>query len=304
MLSSSIRSPNRLDLTLMVLAAMIWASGFVAIRIAVPETGPVWLAAIRVGLGFLVLLPYALWRGMVWPQGPRQWLLIIGMAMLNVVIPFIMVSWSGLTLDASVMALLMGTGPFLALLGSHMMTDDDRLTRRKVVSVLFGFAGLAVLVGPSAFSGLGDGSFQAKLAILAASCCYVMAGLMIRRITMPPVRLACLALAIGASALFPLALLIEGPPRTGLSEPAIGALIYLGLFPTGIAYILRFHLIRTIGYSRFSLTINMIPVFGMALGILLLGEPATLNGMLALGLVLTGLYVAAGKDTSRSGAQS
>lgn len=304
MLSPSIRSPNRLDLALMVLAAMIWASGFVAIRIAVPETGPVWLASMRVGLGFMVLLPYAWWRGMTWPENRTQWLLIIGMSLLNVVFPFVLVSWSGLTLDASVMALLMGTGPFLALIGSHFLTDDDRLTTRKLVSVLLGFAGIVVLVGPSAFAGLADGSFQAKLVMLAASCCYVIAGLMIRRITMPPVRLACLALAIGAAALFPLAFLIEGSPKTGLSVPAVTALIYLGLFPTGIAYILRFNLINAIGYSRFSLTVNMIPVFGMALGILMLGEPVTFNGLIALGLVLSGLYVAAGKDKSQSAAQS
>ncbi|MEQ8481325.1 MAG: DMT family transporter [Hoeflea sp.] len=304
MKSSPIREPNRLDIGLMVLAAIIWASGFVAIRIAVPETRPIWLAAMRVGIGVLVLLPYGLWRGMVWPQGTMQWLLILGMAMLNVVVPFIMISWAGLTLDVSVMSLLMGTGPFLALLGSHLFTDDDRMTSRKFVSVLLGFAGIVVLVGPSAFAGLGSGSLKAQLVMLAASCCYVTAGLLIRRIRMPPVRLAALALTIGATALFPIALVSEGPPQLDLSWPAVSALVYLGVFPTGIAYILRFRLIRAIGYSRFSLTINMIPVFGMALGVLLLGEPLTVNSVLALALVLSGLYVAAGKDPSQSAAQS
>ncbi|WP_420410452.1 DMT family transporter [Hoeflea sp.] len=304
MTSSPIRAPNRLDIGLMVLAAMIWASGFVAIRIAVPETGPVWLAALRVGIGVLILLPYGLWRGMVWPQGAAQWLLIFGMAMLNVVVPFIMISWAGLTLDASVMSLLMGTGPFLALLGSHLFTDDDRMTTRKLVSVLLGFAGIVVLVGPSAFSGLGSGSLLAQLVMLAASCSYVTAGLLIRQIRMPPVRLAGLALTIGASALFPIAFFVEGSPQIGLSWPAMGALVYLGVFPTGIAYILRFRLIRAIGYSRFSLTINMIPVFGMALGVFLLGEPLTINSVAALALVLSGLYVAAGRDPSQSAAQS
>src|SRR5690606_37927825 len=55
----AIRPPSRLDLSVMVLVSLIWASAFIAIRVAVPETGPVWLAAIRVGIGFLVLLPYA-----------------------------------------------------------------------------------------------------------------------------------------------------------------------------------------------------------------------------------------------------
>jgi drug/metabolite transporter (DMT)-like permease len=89
-----------------------------------------------------------------------------------------------------------------------------------------------------------------------------------------------------------------------LSTPAVAALIYLGLFPTGIAYILRFHLIRTIGYSRFALTINLIPVFGVTLGIVLLGEPLSLNVGIALALVLCGLYIAGGRDKTQSGAHS
>lgn len=289
--AQTLREPTRLDLSLMIMTSLMLASGFIAVRFAVPETGPVWLAAIRVGIGFLVLLPYAIWRGVVWPSGRSQWMLIIGMAFLNVVIPFILIAWAGKTVEASVLSLLMGTGPFLALIGSHLMTDDDRLTPRKLVSVLLGFAGIMVLVGPSVFSGLAGSSFMGQLAALGASVCYVSAGLLIRRIAMPPVRLASLALAIGTAALIPLALIFEGLPSGLYPAPVFGALIYLGLFPTGIAYILRFSLIRAIGYTRFSLSINLVPVFGVALGVLILDEPLSINLIAALALVLAGLYV-------------
>ncbi|WP_052161596.1 DMT family transporter [Hoeflea sp. BAL378] len=290
----TLRAPTRLDMALMLATALIWASAFVAIRIAVPETGPVWLAAIRVTVGFLVLLPYAIWRGMVWPSSRGQWSMICGMAVLNMVIPFSLIAWAGKTLDAGVLALLMGTGPFLALIGSHFMTDDDRLTPRKLASVVLGMAGILVVVGPSAVAGLGTGSLEAKLAALGASLCYVTAGLLIRRIDMPPVRLACLALGLGAAALIPIAFLMESAPPTGLSGTSMAALIYLGAFPTGLAYILRFHLIRTIGYTRFSLSVNLIPVFGVGLGVILLGEPLSLTLIAALALVLAGLFVAGG----------
>ena len=289
--AQSLRTPTRLDIGLMIMTSLMLASGFIAVRFAVPETGPVWLAAIRVGIGFLVLLPYAIWRGMVWPVGAAQWMLIVGMALLNVVVPFILIAWAGKAVEASVLSLLMGTGPFLALIGSHLMTDDDRLTPRKLVSVLLGFSGIMVLVGPSVFSGLAGSSLMGQIAALGASFCYVAAGLLIRRIAMPPVRLAGLALAIGSVVLIPLALITEGLPTEGYSGPVIGSLIFLGLFPTGIAYILRFSLIRTIGYTRFSLSINLVPVFGVVLGVLILGEPLSVNLIAALALVLAGLYV-------------
>lgn len=289
--AQSLRTPTRLDIGLMIMTSLMLASGFIAVRFAVPETGPVWLAAIRVSIGFLVLLPYAIWRGMVWPAGAAQWMLIVGMALLNVVVPFILIAWAGKAVEASVLSLLMGTGPFLALIGSHLMTDDDRLTPRKLVSVLLGFSGIMVLVGPSVFSGLAGSSLMGQIAALGASFCYVAAGLLIRRIAMPPVRLAGLALAIGSVVLIPLALITEGLPTEGFSGPVIGSLIFLGLFPTGIAYILRFSLIRTIGYTRFSLSINLVPVFGVVLGVLILGEPLSVNLIAALVLVLAGLYV-------------
>jgi drug/metabolite transporter (DMT)-like permease len=292
--SQPIRPPTRTDLSLMVLTSLIWASGFIAIRVAVPETGPVWLATIRVGIGFLVLLPYAVWRGMVWPAGRGQWGLVVGMALLNVAVPFVLIAWAGKTIEAGVLALLMGTGPFLALIGSHFMTDDDRLTPRKLLSVLLGFSGIVVLVGPGMFAGLAGGPMLAQGAALAASVCYVTAGLLIRRINMPPVRLACLALAIGSMALVPLALLTDGLPPQGLSEPALWSLIYLGLLPTGIAYIARFTLIRAVGYSRFSLSVNLGPVFGVALGVIILCEPLSLSLLSALALVLAGLFVSRG----------
>lgn len=300
--TQKIRTPTRLDLGLMVLTSLVWASAFIAIRVAVPETGPVWLAAIRVGIGFLVLLPYAIWRGMVWPAGRGQWTLIVGMALLNVVVPFILIAWAGKTIDAGVLALLMGTGPFLALIGSHLMTDDDRLTPRKLFSVLLGFSGIVVLVGPSIFAGMAGGPLLAKFAALAASVCYVTAGLLIRRIDMPPVRLAWLALAIGTAALIPLALITDGLPPLALSTSALWSLIYLGLMPTGIAYILRFTLIRAIGYTRFSLSVNLVPVFGVALGVMILDEPLSLNLITALALVLAGLFVSRGGKKPQSDA--
>ena len=83
----------------MGITAAIWASAFVAIKIAVVETGPLWLAAWRVGIGFVVLLPYALWRGLVWPNGANQWLLIFTIALFNVVLPFFLISWAEQEID-------------------------------------------------------------------------------------------------------------------------------------------------------------------------------------------------------------
>ncbi|WP_419913332.1 DMT family transporter [Hoeflea sp.] len=280
------------DLLLIGLTALIWASAFTAIKVAVPETGAYWLAAIRVVLGFIVLLPYALWKGFIFPQDSRTWWLLIGMSLLNVVFPFLLISWAELSIDAGVTALLMGTGPFFALVGSHIFTEDDKLSATKLIGVAFGFTGVLIIVGYDALAGLGRSNLLAQGACFLGSMCYVTAGLLIRRIDIPPGRLACLALGTSSIALLALAFVADGAPTMDLSANAAMALVYLGLLPTGLAYILRFHLIRKIGYSTFAMGLNLIPVFGVFLGIWLLGEPLSARILLALCLVVCGLFIA------------
>ncbi|MCR9134717.1 MAG: DMT family transporter [Alphaproteobacteria bacterium] len=287
----TIKHATLTDIALIALTALLWASSFVAIKVAVPETGPFWLAAIRVLIGFIVLLPYAIYRGFMLPRGQTMWLLVLGMSVLNVVFPFLLISWAELTIDAGVASLLMGTGPFFALLGSHLFTTDDRLTVPKLVGVLCGFSGVLVIVGVDAIEGLGS-NLAAQSACVGGALCYIAAGLLIRRIDIPPGRLACLALGISGIVLVALAAWQDGAPPLDLTPEASMSLVYLGLLPTGFAYMLRFYLIRKIGYSTFSIGLNLIPVFGVLLSLILLGEPLTLKVTVALVLVVCGLFIA------------
>lgn len=287
---NEIQRATILDLLLVALAAAIWASAFIAIKVAVPETGAFWLAAIRVSIGFLVLLPYALWKGFLLPKTPKMWALVTGMCTLNIVFPFILISWAELAIDAGIASLLIGTGPFLALVGSHVFTTDDKLTSMKFIGVVFGFAGVLSIVGFDAVAGLGRENLLAQAACFLGSLCYVTAGLLIRKIDLPPARLACLSLGLSSIILIILAGLYSGAPATNLSYEALAALIYLGLLPTGFGYLLRFYLIRKIGYSTFAMGLNLIPVFGVFMGIMLLGEPLKLHILLALLLVVAGLF--------------
>ncbi len=289
---STISKPDNRDLFLMALTAFIWASAFIAIKVVVVETGPLWLAAWRVLIGFVVLLPYAIWRGWIWPGSPRMWLLIAIASLFNVVFPFFLISWAQQTIDAGVASLLMGTGPFLALIGSHIFTSDDHITWPKALAVLLGFSGVLTIVGVDALSGLGGNHTTAQLAAVGGALCYTIAGLMVRRIDMPPVRLGCIVFGIGATVLIMAALFVDGLPRTNLSSNVFWALLYLGLFPTALGQILRFTLIRRVGYAAFALALNLIPVIGVVLGALLLGEVITLRTAIALALVLSGLFIA------------
>ncbi len=290
-MTNTISKPTLTDFALMGITAFIWASAFIAIKVVVVETGPLWLAAWRVGIGFVVLLPYALWRGLTLPKSKKVWGLIFITALFNVVLPFFFISWAETKIDAGVTSLLMGAGPLLALLGSHLFTSDDKITFSKGIAVAFGFAGVLTIVGVDAINGLGGSTMLAQIAAITGTLCYTIAGLLVRRINIPPITLASLAFGAGLIQLLIASFVFEGSPKLELTPTVIGALIYLGIVPTAVGQIIRFTLIKKIGYATFSLALNLIPVLGLSMGALLLGEVITLRTFIALALVLTGLLI-------------
>ncbi|MEZ5878009.1 MAG: DMT family transporter [Tepidamorphaceae bacterium] len=288
---TAIRKATPMDMSLLVMLGAVWGSAFMAIRVGVQESGPVWLVALRVSIGFLCLLPWALYRGWVWPANLREWGLIVLLSLLNVLIPFFLLSWAQQTLHSSTTALLMGTGPLLAMLIAHFTSDDDKFNASKAIAVVLGFSGVATVLGTAAFKGLSGGMLPPAAALLA-SACYVTSGTLVRRApSIPPVRLSTLVLGLGTAAFLPIALLTQGTVPE-MSAKAWTAIVFLGLVPTGIAYILRYHLVRKIGLSMFAHVGNLIPLFGVTFGVILLGEPLTITLIIAAALILAGLIVA------------
>ena len=294
-----LRPATLTDFALLVLLAAMYGSAFTATGYAVPAIGPVGLVLARVLIAFVILAPYCIWRGWIWPDSARAWWLIVLLCLFNLLVPFLLVSWAQLTIHASLMALIMGAGPIFGLLIAHFATQDDRLTTPKVIGVLLGLSGIALVLGKDAFAGGAYGSLRdltAQGAALLASFCYAASGLIVRRThAMPPAQLATLVLGLAVTGLL-VTLPWTVPDAVYVAarlEPshwlAIG---YLGVVTTGFAYILRYRLIRTVGMGYFGISIYLVPVFGIAIAALLLSEPISLTLLTGLGLVVGGLMVA------------
>ena len=293
-----IRQPTAIDIGLLAALALIWGSAFTAIEVAIAGVSALHLTAARAAIGFAVLLPFALARREPVTATVRQFGLIVAIALLNVVIPFWLIASAQATITAGATALLMGVGPVLSLIVAHFSSGDDRITVRKVLAVLLGGLGVALIT-------LGDvgaqdeGRVLAIASVVAASACYVASGALARRIVgVSSIALSTMVLAVSALALLPVALLVDGAAVTGTSWDAVMALVYLGAVPTGLAYLLRYHLIRTVGLSRFSISMNLVPVSGLMLGAAVLGEEITLAMVSALLLVVSSFYLAT--TTSRA----
>ena len=294
-----IRTATPSDMVLLICLAAIYGSAFTAIKIAVPTIGPFGLVVARVVIGFVLLLPFAFMRGWVWPSSSRTWLLLVVLCVFNLLVPIFLISWAQQYLNASLMALIMGAGPFFGLVFSHVATRDDRLTGPKIAGVVMGFLGIALVLGVDAFAGLSGGSMEARLAqaaALLASVCYAGSGILVRQIDdVPPHQMASLVLGLGSIVMLAAIPVLEPGLLSlyaALDREALAATIYLGAVTTASAFILRYHLIQTVGMGYFGLSIYLVPVFGVAIAALWLSEPITPSLSAGLGLIMLGLAVA------------
>jgi len=289
---ATISKPTLVDILLILLIAIIWASAFVSIKILVGEMGPVWAAAARVFVGFLVLLPFAVFKFGKLSISANTMCLIAVVACLNMVIPFILISWSLTNIDTGISALLLGTTPFMAMILGHFITQDERINIYSIFAVICGLTGIGLVVGVDTMRGISSVSFFSQLAIILSGFCYVCAGFVMRKIDMEALTFTAIALGTGSAMLLSLAFIFEGAPNLSLQTNTWLTLLWLGGFPTGLAYLLRFHLVKKVGVSIFAVGMNTIPVFGIIFGAIILGETVELTTLIALFLVLCGLFIA------------
>ncbi|MDJ0951318.1 MAG: DMT family transporter [Alphaproteobacteria bacterium] len=284
-----IRRPTAPDLALLALMAAMWGSSFLAIKLAVETLAPATVAAGRIVIGAVVVLLVLGLRGQRLPRGLRRWWRLAWIALFNMALPFYLISWAEQTIDSGLAAILMATSPLTTLLLSHALTHDDRLSGPKLAGVALGFAGVLVVVGVQALAGLGA-NVVAQLAVVGAAACYAISGVLARKLhDQDSGSVTTGVLLCGTILAVPACLWIDRP-WTAVADPDVWlAVLYLGVVPTGLAYLIRFHLIARCGASFVAMSGYLVPVFGVLLGVALLGEALPAAALLALAMILAGI---------------
>lgn len=259
------------------------------IKVAVQTISPVTLSFGRVALAAIVLTIYSFARGDVLPRDRHTWIAACVIALIGNALPFTLIHWGERFVDSSLTAILMGTMPVAVALMAHFATDSDPLTVPRATGITLGFFGLVVLIGWEALGGLGAATL-AQVAIVAAALSYSVTTIFVRRVTHLTGRpMAMATLICGTAMLLPMALVFEQPLSLTPDWESLGSLLMLGIFSTGIATLLYFRLVHTLGATTFSQVNYLIPILGVGWGALLLEEQPDLQEAVALALILTGV---------------
>src|SRR5438128_862622 len=276
---------------LLALSAL-WGASFMFIKIGVRELEPTTLVCVRLGIGALTLLPLALVR-----LGGRETVRqlraagrpIVATGLVNSAIPIVAISWAETHIDSGLTAVIQASAPLFTALLALRFSRSDRVTGARLVGLLVGFGGVALLVGAEP-----SGELLAALAVVFAALCYATAALYAARSLggVSPIVSSVGALATASVCLLPFAA-FQLPSRF----PSLGvtaAVLALSIGGTGFAYVLYYALLAGAGASRSILVTYLVPALALGYGAVFLGEPVTTPAVAGLALVLAGVALGTG----------
>jgi drug/metabolite transporter (DMT)-like permease len=280
---------HRRDLALLLALAAIWGASFLFIKLGVDEVAPSVVVLGRIAVGFGVLLPFVLARGVALDLR-AMWVPFLVLGTLNNAVPYWLLAFAETRLDSGLAAVIQAAAPILTVVLAARIDPSQRVRGLRLVGVGVGFVGVALLVGVQE-----GGQLVAALAVLGTATCYAVsalyAGRAVRSFGPLEVTVGQLAVGLLLAAPFGLAQLpSEAPPAK-----AVAAIVALGALSTGVAYLLYFTLIARAGASRAILVTYLVPAFALVYGTAFLDEPVTVSALAGLVLILGGSRLATGQ---------
>ena len=295
------KSPTLTDYTLLVILALIWASAFFNIKIATYSYGPVMIAFLRIFFGAIPVIGLCLIKKIKIEAFSKDWYWFALIGVINLVIPFFLIAYGVQKIQSNLAAILMATTPLSATILAHFFTKNEKINYIKVIGVLVGFSGIVFLFSDKFL--INEDNFVSAVFILVGSTFYVIGGLLTLRISSKKNENVTSSILIWASIfILPISLILYyfNPTNAFAFTSDLHfshrldstiAIIYLGTVPTGIAWLLRFRILKNNGLVFQAQVAYLIPIFGIILGYIFLKELITPKVLIALIAVIIGIYL-------------
>tara|TARA_B000000565_G_scaffold13782_1_gene9959 strand:- start:1545 stop:2438 length:894 start_codon:yes stop_codon:yes gene_type:complete len=282
-------SPKTSDYFILVLLSLIWASAFFNIKIATYSYGPITIAFLRIFFGMIPVLLLCFYKKIKIEVFSKDWKWFAAIGIINLVIPFFLIAYGVQKVQSNLAAILMSTTPISATILAHLFIDKEKINLVKILGIILGFLGIVYLFSENLL--INDENLFSALMILVGSTFYVIGGILTLKISHKKNENVTASILIwGTIFVCPISLIVEQPWNLNPSLESTLSLIYLGVFPTGIAWLLRFMILKRNGLVFQSQVAYLIPIFGVILGYLFLNELVTSKILISLFIVILGIY--------------
>ena len=284
------RETKSLDYFLLTILALFWASAFFNIKIATYSYGPLTIAFLRIFFGAIPVVLLCYLKKIKIEAFSKDWYWFAAIGIINLVIPFFLIAYGVQKVQSNLAAILMASTPLTAAGLAHFFIKNEKINFVKSLGILIGFSGIVFLFFDDIL--INENNIFSAFLILFGSCFYVVGGLLTLKISNKKNENVTASILIwGTLVLLPVSLFFEQPWNLTPRLDSTLALIYLGIFSTGIAWLLRFYILKHNGLVFQAQVAYLIPIFGVILGFLILNEEITPKVIITLIAVIIGIYI-------------
>jgi drug/metabolite transporter (DMT)-like permease len=283
---------TRRGVLLFAAMCVIWGVPYLMIRVAVRELAPVTLVFLRTGIAALLLTPVAAFRGELRPL-LRKPLPLLAYTVVEVAIPWVLLSHAETRLTSSLTGLLIAAVPLVGALIVTLTGDRERLGGRRWLGLLVGIVGVAAIVGLD----VGQVSVVSLVEIALVAVGYAVGPIILSR------SLSDLPVLGVVSASLLLTTIVYAPfaafrwPSSMPGSHVVLSVIGLATICTALAFIVFFALIAEVGPTRATVITYVNPAVAAVLGVAVLGEHLTAGMIVGFALVLGGCVLATGSGS-------
>lgn len=291
---SKSKSPSWLGLYIAL--GIVWGCSFIFIKLGLEFLTPIGVAFGRCALGALALLIYLRFKGMTLIRDRKMVVHLWVVSLLLNVIPGIFFAWAETEVTSILAGIINAVTPLMTLIAIIMVSRNEKPTKPQVIGLLIGFLGVLTVLG--AWNGLGANPLWAILVLLAAVTCYGFSFPYSRRFILPaqlaPEVMAATQVSLAAITLLPL-FFIDGIAKDEFLIGPVLAMIALGVFGSGFAYIWNFTIMRAAGSAIASSVTYVTPVVAVVVGLIFLQEKLHWYEPVGALVVLIGAAIAQGR---------
>jgi len=279
----------RVDWLIFAALGFMWGSSYLFIKIAVDDFGTFTLVALRLAVGSALLWAVTRIAGQAIPRTRRIYGHLFVMAMINIAVPFLLITWAERSVDSALAAISTALVPLFVVVLTPLFVDDEPLHLKGIVGLALGLVGVIVLTGRD-LTGMGSDAV-AVLALLGSSLSYAAGAVYARRHVraVPPMIPAVFQVTFAMIVTGTVALVFERPWEARPDLAAILSIAWLGLLGSGVAYLAFFRLLSRWGATRTVAVAYILPVVGIVLGFLVLREPIDARVVVGTALIIGGV---------------
>jgi drug/metabolite transporter (DMT)-like permease len=290
------KSRSQSWLGLYIALGIVWGCSFIFIKLGLEFLTPFGVAFGRCALGAMALLVYLKLKGLSLVRDRKMIGHLWVVSLLLNVIPGIFFAWAETEVTSILAGIINAVTPLMTLIAIMVVSRNEKPTRPQVVGLILGFLGVLTVLG--AWNGLGSNPLWAILVLLAAVTCYGFSFPYSRRFILPanlsPESMATTQVSLGALTLLPF-FLMDGIAKDEYRLGPVLAMIALGVFGSGFAYIWNFTIMRAAGSAIASSVTYVTPVVAVAVGLIFLQEKLHWYEPVGAVVVLFGAAIAQGR---------